>query len=129
MLKKIFLSWLLIFCFSSFATVENIYSFSQPQQNEQFNRLIHQLRCLVCQNENLADSNADLAKDLRDQVFQMVEQGKTDAEIKNFLTARYGNFILFKPPLNLQTILLWFSPLILLILGFLMIRRFISKAG
>lgn len=131
MLKNFFLLLLLliIYCSNSLAVVENIYSFPQSQQSEQFNRLIHQLRCLVCQNENLADSNAELAKDLRNQVFQMVNQGKTDAEIKNFLVARYGDFILFKPPLNPQTYLLWFAPLVLLILGIFIIKRFIRKAS
>lgn len=79
--------------------------------------LAEELRCLVCQNQTLADSHADLAVDLRKQVFGMIEQGKSDAEIKTYLVERYGDFVLYRPPMQGNTMLLWFGPFALLLLG------------
>jgi cytochrome c-type biogenesis protein CcmH len=75
------------------------------------------LRCLVCQNQNLADSNAELAQDLRAQVYQMIQSGKSDQEIIDFMVMRYGDFVLYKPPFKLKTALLWAGPFLLLIIG------------
>ncbi len=75
------------------------------------------LRCLVCQNESLAGSQADLAKDLRREIREQLKQGKSDREIVEFLVQRYGDFVLYRPPLKSFTLLLWFGPLILLLLG------------
>ena len=114
----------LLFCFScACAQTLDRYPLPTTAQQQQFQQLISQLRCLVCQNQDLADSNADLAKDLRQQVYEMVLANKTDAEIKQFLTFRYGNFILFKPPFNLQTIALWLLPFALLTIGFCLLWR------
>lgn len=99
------------------------YPLESPQKEAQFNHLLKNLRCLVCQNQDLADSNADLAKDLRLQVYQLVQQGKTDTEINDYLTARYGDFILFKPPMKAITWLLWFGPFLFLLLGILIFWR------
>jgi cytochrome c-type biogenesis protein CcmH len=85
-----------------------------------------ELRCLVCQNQTLADSNADLAKDLRDQVVEQVSQGKSDDEVKAYLVARYGDFVLYRPPFKVITLGLWVGPFALLIVGgviFLMVQR------
>jgi cytochrome c-type biogenesis protein CcmH len=82
-----------------------------------YRALTSELRCLVCQNESIADSHADLAKDLRNQVRAMLEQGKTDQEIMNYLTARYGDFVRFRPPLKPATVALWFGPFVLMALG------------
>ena len=76
-----------------------------------------ELRCLVCQNQTIADSNADLAVDLRRQVREMILQGKSDADIKNYLVARYGDFVLYKPPVQGNTALLWIAPFGLLVVG------------
>ncbi len=116
-LIKIILICSLGLCFSALAEVVDHYPFPSPQQQQQFQNLIGQLRCLVCQNQNLADSNADLAKDLRNQVYNMVLAKQSDAEIKQYMTARYGDYVLFKPPFNKQTIILWFGPLCLLVFG------------
>lgn len=94
-----------------------LYPFESEKQTAQFNHLLHELRCLVCQNQDLADSNAPLAKDLRDEVYTLVKSGKSDYEIVQYLTARYGDFILFKPPVKGITALLWFGPVLFLILG------------
>ncbi len=85
-----------------------------------------ELRCLVCQNQTLADSNADLAKDLRDQVVDQVSQGKSDDEVKSYLVARYGDFVLYRPPFKVMTLGLWVGPFALLIVGgviFVMVQR------
>ena len=79
--------------------------------------LSEELRCLVCQNQTLADSNAGLAVDLRNQVRDMIEQGKSDSEIKEYLVARYGDFVLYRPPMKGTTLLLWFGPFALLLGG------------
>lgn len=85
-----------------------------------------ELRCLVCQNQTLADSNAELAKDLRDQVVEQVSQGKSDEEVKAYLVARYGDFVLYRPPFKITTLGLWVGPFALLIVGgviFVMVQR------
>jgi cytochrome c-type biogenesis protein CcmH len=78
-----------------------------------------ELRCLVCQNENLAASNADLAKDLRDEVYKMIiEKDWNEVQVKDYLVTRYGDFVLYKPPMKTSTFLLWFGPLLMLLIGF-----------
>lgn len=77
--------------------------------------IAEELRCLVCQNESLAGSRADLAQDLRREVRTLIKSGKTDAEIKEYLVARYGDFVLYRPPVKPTTWLLWFGPLVLLL--------------
>lgn len=92
-------------------------TFDTPQQLQRYERLIHELRCLVCQNQTIADSNADLAKDLRRQTRDMILAGRTDAEIQQFMTDRYGDFVLYNPPVKPETYLLWGAPVILLLIG------------
>ncbi len=87
------------------------------QLEVRYKAMITELRCLVCQNESIAYSPVDLAKDLRGQVRAMMEQGKTDREITDYLLARYGDFILFRPPLKRITMALWFGPFVLMALG------------
>ena len=100
----------------SLANVE-ILSFENPQQETRYKKIIAELRCLVCQNQNLADSNADLAKDLRKKTYTMILAGQTDAQIIDFMVARYGDFVRYRPPFNPSTALLWISPALLLALG------------
>ena len=105
------------------AFANSIYPLDSVKKEAQFNHLLKDLRCLVCQNQDLADSNAELAKDLRLQVYQLVKEGKSDSEISDYLTSRYGDFILFKPPVKAVTLLLWFGPFLFLLLGFLIFWR------
>ncbi len=91
--------------------------FKNHAEEVRFQNLTRQLRCLVCQNENLADSNADLARDLRHEVFDLMRQGKSDAQIKDYLVARYSDFVLYDPPVQGNTLLLWFGPLLILLAG------------
>ena len=88
--------------------------------------LTQQLRCLVCQNETLADSRADLAEDLRKEIREQMKAGKSDQEIIAFLTQRYGDFVLYKPPVKATTYLLWFGPFVLLLGGTLLLYRYLK---
>jgi len=91
--------------------------FKNHAQELRFQHLTHQLRCPMCQNETLADSNAPIARDLRNQIFRMMQAGKSDDEIKQYLVARYSDFVLYDPPLTSSTWLLWFGPLLILLGG------------
>lgn len=91
--------------------------FRDHAQEVRFQELTRQLRCLVCQNENLADSNADLARDLRHEVFGLMQQGKSDDQIKQYLVDRYSEFVLYDPPVKPSTWLLWFGPALFLAMG------------
>ena len=109
-----------IFMIIASATIyatEDFYQFNQAADRERFQTLTSQLRCLVCQNQNLAESNAALATDLRNQIYQQVIAGKSDKQIVDYLVNRYGDFILYNPPLNLQTFGLWFGPFVFLFFG------------
>ena len=85
--------------------------------------LANELRCLVCQNQSIADSNAELAVDLRRQIREQIAAGKSDSEIMDFMVARYGDFVLYRPPLKLTTVLLWLGPLLLLAAGCVVLAR------
>ena len=118
-LLRVLLLALLTFAGAAFAgsgAIEPL-PFKDHAQEVRFQNLTKQLRCLVCQNENLADSNADLARDLRLEVFQLMQQGKSDAQIKQYLVDRYSDFVLYDPPLKPGTWLLWFGPLAILLAG------------
>ena len=92
--------------------------------------LSEHLRCLVCQNQTIADSNAELAQDLRRQVREQIAAGRSDAEIVAFMVQRYGDFVLYKPPVKATTLLLWFGPLVLLLLGvFALLRNLRERDG
>jgi cytochrome c-type biogenesis protein CcmH len=98
-----------------------------PQLEQRMKNLTEQLRCLVCQNETLADSHADLAEDLRKQIREQMKAGKTDKEIVAYLTDRYGDFVLYKPPVKATTYLLWFGPFVLLGGGTVVLYRYLSR--
>lgn len=92
-------------------------TFESPEQLRRYEQIINDLRCVVCQNQSVAESGVDLARDLRRITRDMILAGKTDAEIKQFMTDRYGDFVLYNPPLKPVTYLLWGAPAILLLLG------------
>ena len=94
-----------------------VYNFKNEQQRELYQELTEELRCLVCQNQNLADSDADLAKDLKDQVADFVINGQDKDTILAYMVQRYGDFVTYNPPLNPSTFFLWFSPFMVLLLG------------
>lgn len=99
------------------AGIDSDVVFEDPAREERYRNLIHELRCMVCQNQSIAESNADLAKDLRVQVEEMIKAGRTDEEILAYMTERYGDFIRYRPPMNPRTWLLWGGPALLLIVG------------
>lgn len=90
------------------------FEFASKETEASYQKLLAELRCLVCQNQSLADSHADLAQDLRNEVYKMLQEGKSDEEIRQFMVARYGDFVLYKPPIKPTTMLLWFGPLLLI---------------
>lgn len=104
------------------------YEFKDEAERERFRTLTQELRCPKCQNQNIADSNAPIATDLRREIFRMLEEGQSNREIADFLVMRYGDFVLYKPPVDARTYLLWFGPAALLgggllLLGVLVVRR------
>ena len=119
---------LVLFLFSTL-TLANIESvtFADEAMETRYNTLINELRCLVCQNQNLADSNAELAQDLRKQVHKMLDQGKSDQEIVDFMVQRYGDFVLYRPPFKTRTLLLWLGPFVFLLIGVWFLIRYITS--
>lgn len=115
MRRWIALAILLWFCCSAQAIEPR--EFEQADQRARYETLLQELRCLVCQNETLAESRADLAADLRDEVYRMVKAGKDSEAIKTFLVARYGDFVLYEPPFKPLTYVLWLAPLAALLAG------------
>lgn len=103
------------------------FEFRSVEQEQRYKGLIDELRCLVCQNQSLADSHADLAQDLRNEVYRMIIDGKSDAEITGFLVSRYGDFVLFRPPLKPVTLLLWAGPFLMLIVAIYVVSRLLQK--
>ena len=102
-------------------------SIASEKFEKQYTNLIEELRCMVCQNQNLAESEAPLAVDMKEKIREMLEAGKTEKEIKSFLSERYSSYILYDPPVNMQNILLWLGPFIfILLLGYFLLRRYIK---
>ncbi|MGT4068650.1 UNVERIFIED_CONTAM: cytochrome c-type biogenesis protein CcmH [Aeromonas hydrophila] len=99
----------------------DVYTFDSDAQEQTFRELTKELRCPKCQNQDIADSNAGLAKDLRDKTYQMVREGKDKQEVVDYMVARYGNFILYNPPLMASTLILWLSPLLVIVIGVVMV--------
>lgn len=111
--RHLFLALLIAFSSVSFAADKP----SNAATEARLKSLSTELRCLVCQNSTLADSDAELAQDLRNEIRKLIDEGKTDEEVVAFLVARYGDFVTFRPPVNASTALLWFGPFIMLFVG------------
>ncbi|HSN16591.1 MAG TPA: cytochrome c-type biogenesis protein [Gammaproteobacteria bacterium] len=101
--------------------------FSDPALQARYTELTHELRCLVCQDETIADSNADLAADFRRQIHDMVAAGKSDADIKAYMVQRYGDFVLYKPPVESSTALLWAGPFVLMLVALGVVALIVRK--
>ena len=104
------------------------YEFSSQAERERYRLLVEELRCPKCQNQNLADSNAPIAMDLRAQIYRMLSEGQSNEQIIDYLVSRYGDFVLYKPPVTGRTLLLWYGPACLLaggfvLLGIIVLRR------
>ena len=101
-------------------------SFASVEIERQYTKLIEELRCMVCQNQNLSESEAPLAVDMKQKIKEMLKSGKNEEQIKNFLSERYSSYILYEPPVNNQNIILWFGPLVfIVILSYVLFRRYI----
>jgi cytochrome c-type biogenesis protein CcmH len=101
-----------------------------PNLEKRVTSLAHEMRCLVCQNQTIADSNAPLAIDLRNQIREQLQAGKSEQDVIDFMVARYGDFVLYRPPLKASTVLLWAGPFLFLVLGLgLLIRRVTRRAA
>lgn len=109
------------------AIAVDVLPFKNHAEELRFQHLTKQLRCLVCQNESLADSGADLAKQLRGQVFQMMQDGKSDDEIKHYLVSRYNDYVLYDPPVKPATWLLWFGPLLIFGVGAIVVFSVVRR--
>jgi cytochrome c-type biogenesis protein CcmH len=116
MMRKLLGACVLGLSLSVQAAIET-YQFDSPEQEARFRQLGYELRCPKCQNQAIGDSDAEISGDLRAEVYRMLKEGATDAEIKDFMVARYGRSVLYNPPLDQQTLVLWFGPAGLLVLG------------
>ena len=118
---------LLLLIQGAFAESIEVKDFENSSQESRYLDLIDNIRCPVCQGQSIGGSNSGLAKDLREQVRKMILNDKSDNDIYLFMIERYGDFVIFKPPINWKTYLLWFTPLIFLVLCFIYLIRIISK--
>ena len=103
------------------------HQFDSAEQERRYHFLIDELRCLVCQNQNLADSNAELAQDLREQVYLMIKNDDSNETIINFMVSRYGDFVLYRPPLKPTTYMLWIGPFIIFLVALIIVVQFIRR--
>lgn len=118
---------ILLLVISAQAFAVDYHQLPNPEQQKAYESIISELRCLVCQNQTIADSNAELAADLRRQVYEMLQQGKSKDDVLQFMTERYGDFVLYNPPFKAKTGLLWLGPLLFLIIGLAMIMWVIRR--
>ena len=114
-----------IFLVPAIAVQIEFHTFENKQQEHLYLDLVAELRCVKCQNQNLAESNAELARDMRDKAYEMVSQGKSRSDVVNYMTARYGDFVLHKPPFKSKTLLLWIGPPILLLFSLFLLLKII----
>ncbi|MEQ8230939.1 MAG: cytochrome c-type biogenesis protein [Gammaproteobacteria bacterium] len=116
---------LLVLCSCAAAAVaaDTPLAFDDPVRQRRYDDLLAELRCLVCQNQSLADSHADLAQDLRDEVYRMVSAGASDEEVHAFMVERYGDFVLYRPPVKSSTLLLWLAPAALALVAVIVVIR------
>lgn len=125
-MKKLLILLLLLATQPALAAIES-RQFATPEQQADYEYLTNELRCLVCQNQTIADSNAELATDLRRQVQEMLAQGKSREDIVQFMTDRYGDFVLYNPPLKTKTLLLWLGPVLFLAAGLIAVYLFVRR--
>ena len=127
-MKKIWL-FLTALLFSSvaFSSIDAL-NFSSPQQESDYHQLTQSLRCPQCQNNNIADSNATIAVDMRGKVFELLQEGKSKNDVVDYMVARYGNFVTYDPPMTASTLVLWIAPLLLVLLGVVFLLKRKPKA-
>ncbi|GLX79173.1 cytochrome c-type biogenesis protein CcmH [Thalassotalea insulae] len=114
-------------CFTAQAWSTDTYQFQDEVTQKRYQSLVKELRCPKCQNQNLADSNAPIAADLRREVYELLQQGKSDGEIVDFMVKRYGDFVLYRPKVSTLTYVLWFGPAVLLLIGVIVVVIILRK--
>ena len=117
----------LLFSSVAFSAIDAL-NFSSPQQESDYHQLTQSLRCPQCQNNNIADSNATIAMDMRGKVFELLQEGKSKNDVVDYMVARYGNFVTYDPPMTASTLVLWIAPLLLVLLGVVFLLRRKPKA-
>lgn len=129
-IKNIYLFLLVLVAFVSMPSLATIdaYQFDDPEKEALYKKLIKELRCTVCQNQDIGDSNASLAQDLRRKTYEMISSGKDEEYVLDFMSQRYGDFVLYRPRLQSNTILLWVGPFIFLIVAVFLLIRFILRS-
>lgn len=117
----------LLFSSVAFSSIDAL-NFSSPQQESDYHQLTQSLRCPQCQNNNIADSNATIAVDMRGKVFELLQEGKSKNDVVDYMVVRYGNFVTYDPPMTASTLVLWIAPLLLVLLGVVFLLRRKPKA-
>ncbi len=126
-ISKLLLMIVLSYSIATVAAPIETFKFNSPEKEKIFHKLSEELRCLVCQNQSVAESNADLARDLRLEIYTMLSSGKTEEEIVSFMVDRYGDYVLYRPPFKPMTWLLWFGPFIVFIISLVFAIRFMTS--
>lgn len=122
------LAIIVLFAWTMFAYAAiTTFEFDDPAKQKRYKQFSEELRCLVCQNQTIADSNAELAQDLRRELYRMINNNASDEEIKEYMVSRYGDFVLYRPPVKLTTLFLWFGPFLLVVIGLVALYRMIRK--
>ena len=124
--RFIFVSFLLFLTVAQAVKIE-FHDFKTPEQEQLYLQLIAELRCVKCQNQNLAESNAELAKDMRDKTYELIVKGGSRADVVKYMTDRYGDFVLYKPPFKKNTWLLWIGPPLFLLLSLFFLFKLIKS--
>ncbi|MDH3549948.1 MAG: cytochrome c-type biogenesis protein CcmH [Gammaproteobacteria bacterium] len=125
-MQRFFVLLVATFLMSSAAAIDTDKRFDDPELQARYEQLISEVRCLQCQNQSIKDSNVSLAADLRREIARMIEEGKTDDEIAEFLVVRYGEFALYRPRTTGKTLVLWLAPFLLVLFGIYALARVVK---
>ena len=124
-MKYLLLILTLLLSAPAFSSTIDAYPFDDSEREKIYKKLIEELRCMVCQNQNLADSNAELAQDMRRKTYDLAKAGNSEQEIVDYMVQRYGDFVLYKPPFQINTLVLWIGPFLIFLVGVFVLIRFI----
>jgi len=124
---RIIMTLLLCLALLPLQAATEVLEFDSPEQEHLYKGLTEELRCTVCQNQNIADSHADLAADLRRKTYKLVREGKSEQEILDYMSQRYGNFVLYNPPKTGGSLLLWIGPFVMLLFGIFLVVKVVRR--
>lgn len=125
-MKSLIITLTLLLCGTALGANIEVYKFENPAEEKIYKELTEELRCLVCQNQNIADSNAELAQDMRHKTYQLVRSGMDKRQVADYMSERYGDFVLYKPPFNTKTAVLWVGPFLLFVFAIWVMSRTIK---